>query len=310
MSFSYTYTLQDLFNVSYSIIKQPQNSTAYDLNTFILPLLNKAQNDICYWKIVNLQTWERLEKFSLPFLNKTQLYTSINDTTLSATAILNDTTLYATTDNFPSSWYLWIEWSVISYAWKTATTFTWCSAIPFPFASGTRVKTLYQLPTDLWQINRIFFKTKYKLKSIDQHNILEPQYNSLLYRIFKNDTDLYYGEWYYSIIDGQYLLCFLSNVGNVPQPIRLEYQRKPTQLVASNPTSQTLIIPDDYSLNTIPYMATSEALMNRQESAEWIALNNFAFNNIKSMYSYYNNLRSELMFDNRLRTSKDGLLNI
>jgi len=44
------------------------------------------------------------------------------------------------------------------------------------------------------------------------------------------------------------------------QPISFEYQKKPDQLI--NPTD-LLTIPDDYSLNTIPYMAVSEMLANR-----------------------------------------------
>lgn len=82
---------------------------------------------------------------------------------------------------------------------------------------------------------------------------------------------------------------------------------KPTQLVS--PTD-ILTIPDDYSLNTIPYMAVSEMLMNRGESEEGTRLNNFGFQNIKSMYQFYQTQRNELQYNQRVRTVSDGYLAI
>jgi len=46
MSATFTKTLQDVIDTSYAIIKQPQDSTAYDLNNFFVPKANEAQNDI------------------------------------------------------------------------------------------------------------------------------------------------------------------------------------------------------------------------------------------------------------------------
>lgn len=68
------------------------------------------------------------------------------------------------------------------------------------------------------------------------------------------------------------------------QPVSFEYQKAPTQMV--NPTD-LITVPDDYSLNTIPYMAVAEMLANRMEMDEAMKLNNFGFNNIKSMYQFY-----------------------
>lgn len=91
------------------------------------------------------------------------------------------------------------------------------------------------------------------------------------------------------------------------QAISFDYQKAPTQLVD---TTDIVTIPDDYSLNTIPYMAVAEMLANRMEMEEAIRLNNFGFNNIKSMYQFYGTQRQELMYNQRVRTVSDGVLNV
>ena len=65
-------------------------------------------------------------------------------------------------------------------------------------------------------------------------------------------------------------------------------------------------LPDDYVLNTVPYMAVSEMLANRGEMDEAIKLNNFGFNNIKSMMEFYQTQRTELMYNQRVRTVSDA----
>jgi hypothetical protein len=63
-------------------------------------------------------------------------------------------------------------------------------------------------------------------------------------------------------------------------------------------------------LNTIPYMAAAEILINRGETEEWMRLNNIGFNNIKSMYQFYATQRAELEYNQRVRNSSEWFLNI
>ena len=86
------------------------------------------------------------------------------------------------------------------------------------------------------------------------------------------------------------------------QPINIDYQIKPTQLVNS---TDILSIPDDYSLNTIPYLAVSEMMANRGEMDEATKLNNFGFQNVKSMFQFYTTQRNELQYNQRVRTVSD-----
>jgi hypothetical protein len=82
-----TKTLQDVYNIAYAIIKQPENCTAYP-TTLMKSFINKAQNDICYGNVHNLSTNERLEKQALTFLEKNQFYTSHNYTTLTSDCVV------------------------------------------------------------------------------------------------------------------------------------------------------------------------------------------------------------------------------
>jgi hypothetical protein len=70
-------------------------------------------------------------------------------------------------------------------------------------------------------------------------------------------------EWYYSLLKGQYIFFLVPQTTG--QPISFEYQMAPTALSA---TTDLLTIPDSYSLNTIPYMAAAEILINRGETEE------------------------------------------
>lgn len=312
-----TKTLQDVLDISYSIIAQGQDSTAYPLS-FMTSLINKAQNDICYWNVVNLQTNERLEKQALTFLEKNQFYSTKNYTTLSADAVVWATTLNCT-NTLDTSGYIWINWALIQYSGNTGTQLTGIPAtgqysIPFAFVWGIQVYQINTLPTDFGQVSRAFLTlntTKYRtqLVGVDDRDLTSPIPNSSIYRFFfdrsySNSTGLGM-EWYYSLIRGQFVFFLVPQTNN--QPISFEYQKAPTQLV--NPTD-VLTIPDDYSLNTIPYMAVSEMMANRWEMDEAIKLNSFGFNNIKSMFQFYTTQRWELPYNQRVRNSSEWFLNV
>lgn len=311
---AYTYTLQDLYNTSYGIIAQWQDATAYP-TSLLLSFINKAQNDIAYWNVVNLSTNERLVKQSLTFLEKTAFYTTHNYSTLDEDAVVWATTL-SCTNTFSTSGYLWILGNIISYTGNDGTTIsgiptTGDNAIQFAFTGWMQVFQINTLPTDFWQLERAFLTVqnsyRQQLIGVDSRDLVNPNPTSYLYQFF-NTYNNYSGigkEYYYSMIKGQYLLFLVAQLDW--QPISIDYQKRPTQLVN---TTDTLSIPDDYALNTIPYMAVSEMLANRGELEEAMKLNNFGFQNIKSMYEFYASQRNELMYNQRVRSVSDGFIAI
>lgn len=308
MSFNFTKTLQDVYNTGYAIIKQPENSTSYDTTTFFLPKINEAQQDINNWWLINLSTWQTLDKISLPFNQSTQFYSSVINTSLTAVAVVWWTTLDATTTDYPTSWTLYIAWDIITYTWTSSTQFTWVTWINFAHESWKQIRLLFTLPTNFWQLNRIFYKNRFTLVSVDQRDLLsQDSFNR--FNFFNDEYwDNLRNEFYYSLIDWQYLLPLIPS--ETWKQIRFEFEKKPTQLVAGNASSQTLGIPDEYSLSTITYLSVSKMLIERWEADEWIKLNNIWFQNVKKMYDYYNTIKSELIYNQRVRTQKDWWLNI
>jgi hypothetical protein len=70
-------------------------------------------------------------------------------------------------------------------------------------------------------------------------------------------------EYYYSVIDARWLLFIIPSVSG--RMLGFEYQKTVATLLNG---TDTLTIPDEYSLSTIPYLAVSEMMYNRGESEE------------------------------------------
>lgn len=146
------FTLQDVYNSCYGIIAQSQDATAYP-TSLLLTFINKAQSDICYGNVVNLQNpTEKIDKQALTFLEKNQFYTTHNYQTLAVDSVVGATTLTCT-NTFASSGYLWINGAIISYSANNGTTIsgiptTGQYSIPFAFVGGTQVFQLDVVPTD------------------------------------------------------------------------------------------------------------------------------------------------------------------
>ena len=309
-----TVTLQNIRDITYSIIKQPESAKAYSL-TLMDSFINKAQRDICYGSCINLATREELEKQSLSFLNKTQFINTVQYTTTNGNASIWATTLIlSSTTNMPTSWLIWIEWDCIRYTWISWSTLTWISApwnesIKYGWVSWCRVFIMYDLPTDYWQMTSASYDTwpqwmQFRMIWIDYRDIREPWSNSQLYRVFRDDTSQFYNEYYYTLINDKYFLPFIS-ASNMA--IRFEYNIAPTTMVSS---TDLATIPDQFSLNTIPYLAVSEMMMNRWEADEWIKLNNFWYKEVKKLYKTYQTKTKELIYWQRIRTASDWFINI
>jgi len=304
-----TKTLQDIRNIAYWIIKQPQNSSAYPLALFD-SFANKAQNDICYGNVTNLQTQEQLAKVTLPFLNSTQFYSSSLKSTLTALSVVWATTLPCNTEWLATSWFIYLKGDIISYSgvnanWLTWVPATWTGSISFAFEAGTPIVQLYALPADFGQPVSVNYNSNQKLKNIDQRDLVsEVPTSPFLQRYFRNDftSDTQFSEYYYTVINAQYLLFIIPSAEG--KMLRFEYQKAPEQMVDA---ADLATIPDDYILNTVPYLAIAEMMANRWEMNEALMLNNFAFVNTKNMYKFYQTQKWELQYNQRVRTSKDYL---
>lgn len=307
-----TTTLAQIRTACYNTIKQPEDCAAYPyalLDIFI----NKAHRNIFGGTVTDPTTERSLVKNSLPFADRTSFLTTLSPIYTSATATVGASSLsVGTTDSYPSTGALWIDGNIITYTGKTSTSFTGIPAsgdgsISFAWASGSQIFALYSLPTDYLQTISLDYQTStnaqmIRMVGVDYRDVRNQQLNQQLYQFTQVDQMPW--EKYFTIVHGQYLLPFIGVTGYA---MRLEYVQSPTRLINSTDISS---IPDDYILSTVPYLATGEMLLNRGESQEWLNLFKFGYMNVRDMYRFYNTTTKDLIYNQRMRTSQDGSLNI
>lgn len=304
-----TQTLQDAYNVFYWILKEEENAPQYSL-ALAKPFINQAQASICNWVLRHPTTKEGIRKPFLNFLNVEGFFESVQFTNVDGVPSIWATTLnVTTTDNFQTAWAVLINGNVVTYTGLTATSFTGCSGIAFPWQDGSRVSQIYTLPSNFWSPSRCVYDGRYEMIPIDQRDVVKE-----LRRIGMIDPiGSAYSTWNNLVTQGMYWIINGTYIAIVPDSasgysIQLTYQRKPTLLVA---TTDLLTVPDEYSLTTIPYIAVGQMLFNRGEEERGLELWNIGMNNTKEMYDATNASNKEAIYNVRVRTSRDrALLNI
>ena len=283
-------SLQDLRDISYDILKENEDVSAYPL-TLIDQLLNSAQLRICNWLVVNKFTWDAVRKWTLPFLNTDQFYTNISWTTLSSdTTIWWATITVNSTTDFPSSGSLFINWDIISYTWTTATSFTWVTWLWFTHLSWASVYAVFNIPSDFMSAIQVIYNYQFKLNGKVYDDIFEDLNDYKWTTTYTRDRiyNIKYTQPFYTIINETYLVPF--NLNNTGDMIHLRYTKLPTELDSSNPTTSYATITNDiFAKSTIPYLAVWETLFNRWEETRASQLLNFAYWQVEEMYNYYNN---------------------
>ncbi len=310
-----TTTLATIRTACYNTIKQPEDCAAYPY-ALIDIFINKAHTNIFGGTVTDIVSGQSLVKNNINFADKTAFFTSVMPTTLSATATVGATSVtVSSTLWYPTSWALWIEWDIITYTGTTSTSFTgipttWDGALSFAWTSGTRVFALYPLPSDFLQLTSVDYQSTpggslIRMVGVDYRDVKNQVLNQQLYRFFRADYSIANNqERYFTLVHGQYFLPFLPQSGYA---LRFEYQKTPTPLVLSSDISS---IPDQYVLNTVPYLATGEMLFNRWESDEGMKLFKFGYLNVRDMYRFYNTQGKDLIYNQRIRTASDGFINI
>lgn len=303
-----TVTLQDLRDIGYAILREEEDTTAYPLVLMDM-LLNSAQNRICNGTVVNPMNWQAVRKGQLPFLWTSAMYSNVTMTTLSANTTVWATSLSVTdTTDFATAGSIYINGNIITYTWKTATTFTGVTNILFAHLSGADISVAFTLPTTYGSIINITYNNQYKLPWKLYDDIWEDlnsnkgnNFNRTDSQGFRSNTIM---SPFYTIIDGTYFVIFNRN--NTGDQIHLRYEKLATAMTVSGSIAT---IPDAYSRSTIPYLAIGEMLYNRWEEERAASILNFALGQVKECYTFYNNSSFESINWLQMKTGK-GKLNI
>ncbi len=318
-----TATLQDCTGVCYDILSELQPSATNTTSAYPLSLMQRfcrtAQNKILNGKVLNpfdKNPWSVATKGQLPFLNIDLFYQNIEMTSLDAAAAIGDTSIsVASTTNFPTTGTLFIGGNIVTYSGITSTTFTGIPAtgagsVAFPFVSGAAVSIAYPLPANYANVINCVYNNSFKVLPQLYDNIFEslmdykgtwPNSRNSISPSFNQQW--YWGKPFYCTKDDEYFLLF--NINQNGWMIRMRYQKTPD--VFTSPTDQATIPDTDYALSTIPYLAVAEMLYNRGEEQRAADIYNFAIQNVKEMYDFYNNTSFENISWTRYGTGKRHL---
>lgn len=281
-------TLSEVRTLAYDLLREEEDSSAYPY-TLMNQVINSAQLDICTGQVINPLNKEVYKKWRLPFLESDKFYTNVQSTTLASDTTIWDTTLtVADASNFPSTGTLFINWEIVAYTWKTATTFTISTWVTFAHQSGVNVSFLYTLPTDFSTPIQSIYNYAFKIEPKQYDDIFE-DLNSDKETSYIQDQRTYPNisntNPFYSIINWSYYAPY--NLNNNGDMLHLRYEKLPTTM--SDASDTVTIDNDTYAKSTIPYLAAWEILFNRWEEARAAEVLNYWLGKLKTMYTFYNN---------------------
>ena len=283
-------TLAELRTLCYKILREDEDVSNYPY-TLIDSFLNSAELDFCSGLIKNPFTNAVEKKGKLPFLNTSYFYQNIPAISLSEDTTINATTLTVSdTTNYPSAGKIYIAGDIITYTWKTATTFTWCTGVSYPFQSWMQVSPVFDLPTDYMSTIQVVYNNKAKLEPKQYDEV----YNSLkdikwASNQFDERQQAPFTSWFrtspfYTIVDWKYIIIWNLNDSWI---IHLRYEKQPAWMTDIDDVS---IIPNDIQArNILPQYAVGQMLYYRGEEERAASIINFALALIKQAYTYYNN---------------------
>lgn len=302
-------TLQNYRDLTYSILKATENDSAYPL-ALVDECINKARRDIC-WGSVSFGFTSKdqtLGKVNLTFLEETAYYNTVINTTLSSDATIGGTDLQVwSTSWFSSSGFVNVNLNIIEYSGSSSTSFTGISpttnAIKWTHKSGDIVRQAYEIPSDLGYISRINMNKYVTLKSVDYRNIVQ-ELSSYVFNnryAYENGRDNYMiSAPFYSIFNWRYIVMFYNQPSDL-LPIQMFYQKKANDISAWD----DCIIPSEYALTTVPYLAAAEIQYNRWEVDTAIQLKMQWATNTNNMYKKEGMKTNELQFGRRVPTYSD-----
>lgn len=302
-------TLQDLRDITYAILREEEDVSAYPL-VFVDQLLNAAQRKICLGRVINPLNRDEVIKGQLPFANATKMYTSIASTSITVDTVVSGTTVTVSdTTNYATTGAIEFAGSVRTYTSKTPTTFVGISpAIDIVYKAGTVVSPAYILPTDYASPLGVAYNNVYELEPKLYDDILESMksYKNATYTPNRNNTYPYNHNNaippFYSIYDGKYLLVY--NIDKSGDMIRLRYMKKPPVMVAS--TDETMIDDETDAKGTVPYLAVGELLYNRGEESRGAELIMLGMAQVRTMYRAANNTTYQDPSGKQYRSGKGG----
>lgn len=310
-------TAQDVLTLSYSLLREdPSDVSAYP-EPLLLAMIDTVQADFCSGQMINpvpLNSELRIaKKGQLPFLFTDAYYQNIQPVYTDSDIDIGDSIITVEdTTMYPDSWKLYMAGNTVLYTWNTGTSFTGCSNILYPFANGTQISFVFDLPTDFMSPIQVIYNNQFKLPAKlyddvfeDLNSIKSNYYNN--YNTVNNSNNVF-SNWmaFYTIKENKELIIWNRN--DTGGMIHLRYEKKPTELTTAE--TELTIDNDSYSKLLLTYAACGEILYSRWEEDRAAKLYNHALAIAKKAYNFYNNIMFEDINWTRVQADKWRWYNI
>ena len=180
-------TRDDIVTRVYQLLGDPSDVEEFDEDTVVIPKVEDVVSRICKGIYINPVTAQIYRGGYLPFLDASTFYTSVQPIALQDDVATTDVVITFDTTNFLDTGgdYIYINWDIIKYTGKTATTITGVTWIWTTHKAGDLVYQLYKLPTSITKPFTLFRMTgnqnNQKVTHVDfRQPILENNYYTIL----------------------------------------------------------------------------------------------------------------------------------
>lgn len=259
-------TKKEIVDKIYYLLWEEQTSTVFDKEWEVVPRMNECIDKICRCDVKNILTDQKIRGWILDFLyeEKTikipkakQLLADIDETTKVITL--------DNTDDLPKSWYLEIEWNIISYngidEWWVLLKVNW---VNWYHPMTATVHFAYMMPSKV-------------LKPADIYdNEFQIALKFLDFREFK---------WYtrcYTIKPCNWKKFALFY--NIESPVTISYSKRLDEMETDEDECG---LPDKYGVNIVPNLVAWELLIDTSEVDKGQRLLQIWYARLEDMYSFY-----------------------
>ena len=278
-------TFKQLFDWVYTALGENPTATSstFYLAGAIKPLINEVGTMIYNGIMVDEFKNRTLRCWFLSFLYKKLFIQNVKPVKLTATNIIWAITLSADTTGFATAWFLYIEWNIVQYTWKTATSFTGVTGVWLVYNTNAYVTQIFQIPTTAtFPMDLRYLNQNYKVQYVD----------------FRDDMP--YGAYRQILTDNSnrkfvYIMWYRDD----KDQFRLDYQIKWIPLVLD---ADVCDMPDEWWLLTIPLIVAAKSL--NRDWFDMIKANVVwweGYDNLQNFYQIQSELRRK--FKQKIRTT-------
>lgn len=265
-------TRDELVARTFQLLWEPSDVEEFDEEDVVLPKIESIIKRICQGKYIHPITQQIYRWGYLPFLDAQAFYTTVVPVSLTADVATTDVTISLDASGLldataPAPQYVYVNWDIIQYTGKTATTITWVTGIGTTHTSWDVVYQLYKLPTGISKPYSLYrVASTQNREEVAHQDFRKPAINYRYFTILRDGTQ-----------------DLLNIVGYWEDKFMMVYVNDNT-VMATGATE--CIIPD--CLDMVSSLAAWEILIDNEEYDDgkikidsWCAL-------LSEMYSFHN----------------------